>query len=1060
VVPNLTFGHSYRATFSDPATGATAPPITFTAILNNSTVDSALLYTPPSIGKVTLQFNYTVSGTTTVCKVETPSATCSPSSAVPNPPGPPQVPDLPQVRLTGTVGFTFSGPGQPGAPIQNSFTATANGDGTWSFAPSDISQLLPSASVMFSVTDPVGAFQPFSVTLSPTIPAGVISLQPFTLTPAPVTITNGTCVGSVSPSSGVPVTVTVSPPIQGASVVVGGCPPGVPGNLIWQTTSPAVQAQPGVYTLTFSAPGFDSQTAFYAVPFFPGVAFPNNLTITLVAHVTLIVTPTFTPQPNLAFPTVFLFRTTSGSNVLVGQQTLSSTLLSATFPDLSVQDTFEVDIRGPGFKTSSTTGINLNNGTTISPTLTAEGFITGTLNGRINTTTSPLAGQTVTATSDGTCASAGPLSVTTDADGKFTIVGDPSTADGGLCNTATYTLSASVPGYALATTTVPISSTGANAAPEPPATNAFVAVANKIVQKVTVTDLDGNAIKPPPGSSTGGVALSITDFSPIGSPVTFTQEPDKITYDLTIDPTSYKFFFTATGYTPQTLGPIPYSPNESPPLLTVKLLLDKNTITGTVTTPGPGGTTVPLPGVTVSLFPDTLGAQAFTSVTTNSSGVYTLTSEGGGKNPTYIPDGTYVLGATLAGYTYLQQPQAFQTTLPETIVNLSLVPNQVRVSVAVSSNLGSSSDLTGATVTLTPVTSAGSPPPCGSPLVPGFGTAQSATVASSTATFNQVVPDVYTLTASDPNHPAQTGTRLTVCPGGSMSTSFTFQEGEVTGTVSVPDGFGLLPSNVTLNLFAGGSPSGPPLAFTETCPSSSNSCTFFAFVPLNSVYTAQASMTGLTTQTQTTSSQVTTQNPTANVTLNLLAAPREVDVTVNSGGTSPIPLAAGTVKLSGTTLSATIANGLATLTGVAPSTSPYTITVTDRAITASGSVSVPIGVGTVPITVTAAFGQISGSVVLSPAPKKSTNVMATVCDGATLCATPIETVPLTADTSGNAPYTLQLPPSSANGDVVTFSAGSPYVDQHTNPLTVTDGGQIQVPTITLTAPPPSTTTTT
>ncbi len=614
-----------------------------------------------------------------------------------------------------------------------------------------------------------------------------------------------------------------------------------------------------------------------------------------------------------------------------------------------------------------------------------------------------------------------------------------------------------MPGYAAATANVTISSTGANPAP------AFVAVANKIVQKVTVVDQDGNAI--PAGH------LTITDFSAIGSAVTVNPEADGVTYDLTIDPTLYTFIFAATGYTTQFLGPIPYSPGESPPPLNVTLLLNKNTITGTVTAPGPGGTQVPLPGVTVSLLPDTVGATPFTSVTTDSNGVYKLTDEGATLN--YIPDGTYILSATLPGYTYRQQPQAFQTTLPNTIVNLSLTPEPVNVSVAMTSTLGSASDLTGAKVTLTPVRPAGAIQACGtgSQLIPGLGVAQSVTAGSSTAAFNQVVPDVYTLSASDagpPNHPPQTGTTLTVCPDGSTSpspASFQFQEGQVSGSVSVP-----VASNVTVDVFTGTSASGAPQVLSLSCPPAPASCTFSAFVALGSAYTVQASSSGLTTQTQTTPS-LTATNPSAALTLTLPATPRDVDVTVTSGGTTPINLAAGTVTLtlpagtspySGTAQAFTgnISGGVATVAGVAPSATAYTVAVADGAITASGSVVlVPIGTGPVPTTVTAAFGQISGTVALSPAPGASTPVTATVCAAAAGCTTPVATFTITVATSGSAPYTLQLPPSVAGGDVVTFSAGGPYVDQSTAVLTVTDGATTTVPAITLSTPPPTTTTT-
>ena len=266
VVPNLTAGDPYVATFK-ATDGATAAPISFIGMFNNSTVDSALLFTPLTVGNVSLQFNYPSSGTTVACPVE---VTTTP------PPGCQGTPDLPEVQLTGTVGYTFPSPGQPGTPVVRTFTATTANNGVWTFAATDMSQLVPSASVTFNVVDPAGAFEPFVSTVSPA-GGGKIGAQLFTLTPAPVTITNGLVIGSISPTTGV--TVTVSPPIPAASVIDAG------GVLEWSTTSTSVPAQPGTYILEFSAPGFDSQTATYIVPFFPGVTFPTIPPVTLVAHV-------------------------------------------------------------------------------------------------------------------------------------------------------------------------------------------------------------------------------------------------------------------------------------------------------------------------------------------------------------------------------------------------------------------------------------------------------------------------------------------------------------------------------------------------------------------------------------------------------------------------------------------------------------------------------------------------------------------------------------------------------------------------------------------------------
>jgi hypothetical protein len=353
--------------------------------------------------------------------------------------------------------------------------------------------------------------------------------------------------------------------------------------------------------------------------------------------------------------------------------------------------------------------------------------------------------------------------------------------------------------------------------------------------------------------------------------------------------------------------------------------------------------------------------------------------------------------------------------------------------------------------------------------------AQSVTVASSTAAFSQVVPDVYTINGSDTNHPPQTGTQLTVCPDGSTSpspASFQFQEGEVAGTVSVPATSQLQASAVTLDLYTGGSTGGTPQPLMVTCPAPPSNCTtgnFSAFVALGSKYTLQASMTGLTTATATTPVLTKSSPADTTIALDLLATPREVDLTVTSGGNPSLPMAAGTVTLtlssgkpySGNpkTYHGTIVNGVAQIPGVAPAPNDYNIVVTDGPITASDTVTVPIGTGAVMKTVQAQFGEITGTVILSPAPNNTTTVTATVCDGSTGCTSPILVQTISVDTSGTATYTLQLPPSSPNGDVVTFSAAK-YGAQPTTALSVTDGGTTQAPTITLTAIPPSTTTTT
>ena len=251
------------------------------------------------------------------------------------------------MQLSATVGYTFGAAGQPPIPIVATFNATpvaGTTTGQWTFD-GQLSHLLPLAATL-TVVDLAGAFENINnpgLPITPVVATGTNAVSfPDTTVPltlSPITITSGIFVGFVSPANA---TATISPSISGATIFNSN------GLLFWSVTTPTgtAQATHRSYQVTLSAPGYASQTVPYQLPTFQGEPFlPLGSVILQTNPITLTVTPTFTAQPGLAYPTVSL----SDASGPIGSVQLSATNPSASFANLSVTDTtLQLTISGPG----------------------------------------------------------------------------------------------------------------------------------------------------------------------------------------------------------------------------------------------------------------------------------------------------------------------------------------------------------------------------------------------------------------------------------------------------------------------------------------------------------------------------------------------------------------------------------------------------------------------------------------------------------------------------------------------------------------------------------------
>ena len=1093
-LPLSMLGDQFVASFSYSSGGVdySAPQSApFLDLENSPNVDTALLVPPTGNVSVSLTFPWRTSngsGGVLTCPASTSGAAGCPALATS---------DLPAaVQLVGTVAKAG------GATTQQTFTAPPSTTGTWTFSSASLTGLVPGP-VSFRVTG--GAFQAFSFATSTTTSG--FSAETFGLTPNMSAV-----VGTLtSPVAGTSIAVAPSEPSLSVTTTSGGS-----DNIVWQESGePAGYAFPGVYDVTFSHPGYDSTvidgfsvglcdtscTATLGEGGSPAVT-PDTFTyqngtgaISLTANVTVTVTPAFTPQSGLPYPTVTL---TNAAGTQVGSATLSASQPSATFPDLSVtgnytsagsEPGYTVTVSAPGFQTYTATEV-ISSDTTLTPSLTLEGYLTGSVDGVINQSASPLQGATVTAnrsslgsTGCTTSDTPSPLSATTGANGTFAIA-----PDGGICPGSSYDVSVSAPtGYS--TSGVTSSSTVGPLTAGDNVVNGgspLEVKANTVSVTFTVTD-DAS----PPNDLPG---VSVLGSSVIGRTVTGTTDKSgQVT--LNVDPTTYTFTFSLSQYNTVT-ETYTFGIGEAPQSETVALTKHENTVEGTVTTPGTCAATTPCPvqGVTVTL-ENPNNNQTIATATTDSNGGYQFTN---------IADGTYLLVPTFNGY---QEAPGYQESFATssgsvTEKDASIVASPVGFTVDVTADM-SGLPLTSYSVSLMPATppsgvsltcASGSPPL----LTTGQGSTYSAGIAASnkggsptyTATFpgSSVVPDFYDLTVSGSGLPAQQADGLVVCPTSgnlaeysltpsvsetgrspNFTPSFEVLAGQVTGAVGVSSNAGTLTAgDLTVTL----TPSGGGAADTVSAAcSNASGCTtgtFSSDLLAPGTYTVQASTTSagydpspaLTVQVTSTSPTPSTgstlsvvcpaTNPAPPCLLQVAPAPRTVDVTVDDGATGK-PVGAGyEVTLSDASLGTsygpepTSSTGVAAFSAVEPDPAhDYAVTLASPAgqsLTSSASaVQVGIGTGTVDVSVTAGTGAISGTV--TPASGYTGSVTVELCTTAS-CTDVLQsqTVSFSGGSPSSAGYTFDgLAPGSSGYFVEGTASPGTVAGGDTSSETVTAG---------------------
>lgn len=1007
-LPEALIGQRFVASFSftDPTSGVTysAPQSApFTAVYNSPNVDTAILVPPAGNVNVSLTFPWRSAAVNQIinCLVTTDAAAVTancPTLAAS---------DLPiEVRLIGTV--IESG----GVTAQQSFAATPSttSPATWTFTSSSLSGLAPGP-VTFQVIG--GAFQTFSFNANYTPSTGTtssISSESFTLSP-----NLGSVSGTVSPFG---TSISVSPSSSTLTVLTGPCPQSS-GDIVWQESGQTCAALPGVYDVTFSHAGFDSSvvhdftvglcdqsnpadcpTTLGIDPNTPPTVSPETWTyapgtspVSLIPHVTLTVTPSFTTQSGLALPTVTL---KDGAGDSKGSVTLTSNPGSAVFSDLSqTENNYTVTISTPGFQTVTATE-DLIADTTITPTLTLEGYFTGTVDGIINTSPSPLQGVTVdvTPTAAGSCppaTSGTPLTDTTGSDGTYTIapIGGVNTGTGTDC-TVTALPPAGYSSIAASSSDVTPVNTGDNAV--------NLSVQAKLISQTFIVE---------DSSGAGLNGVTVTGASTIGRTVTkqtATVSGQKGEVTLDVDPTTYTFTFTLNQFM-TTSETITYHVNETAPNITVTMTADENTIQGVISTPGTcfGASTNPCPlsGVSVAL----TAAPGTNSTNTCTNSGSTTTGSDGSYSFTDICDGTYSLTATLSGYNYTSgsAPSPFLTNLSHTeIEDVSLSPKAAALTVTVTESLTSANPL-GYTVSLSPAT-----PPTGLSnacvtsgvlTATGEGTSQTATVAQSgkgakatdVGTFSSVAPDYYDLTVTGTGLPAQATDALLVCPGGNVaeyspapataagaptptsSATFEVAVGQISGTVSVAGGSAINAGALTVTITG----TGVTDTVIPTCTNGACQTATFtshllpASLTTSTAYTVTATASGYTSPS---ASVTVPADPTTATAAGTIAAvsPITLSVTVlDNANSNPISGATVTLSQSGNTVASAVtnSNGVATFPSAGVPSGTYDVSVTSNSASMTVDSGSPLTVDTTDSTqsdtVKVETGSISGSVTES-----------------------------------------------------------------------------------------------
>ena len=318
-------------------------------------------------------------------------------------------------------------------------------------------------------------------------------------------------------------------------------------------------------------------------------------------------------------------------------------------------------------------------------------YIEGALEGSpyANAPTSPIPNTSIyicKSTTTGTCSSLTKIaSGTSSANGEFVI---PSEATNPLSATE-YTIGiSSSAGYEQPTTST--------ITPGSPTT--IDLVATPVTQALTVTTGTNPASVTVTPITTSGPSVAAQIVTSSCSSQTCTAS---FSFDLA--PTKWTFAITATGYTSSYLGPLSYEVGSAPGVLSATLTQDTSTVGGTVyvsaTATSPSST--PIAGLTLTLSATSTNS-TFTSETaiTGPDGSYQFSDP--------VPAGSYqITVASSSGYLE-QTPVSFATEFPNpTVDNFTVYAPAEALNVTINSPTGvSSSDLAGATVTLTADTGA------------------------------------------------------------------------------------------------------------------------------------------------------------------------------------------------------------------------------------------------------------------------------------------------------------------------------------------------------------------
>ncbi len=1068
---------------------ASAPPDVFVARPDNTAIYPAVLAPAHGTLSVRLQFPYVIagsggSGITKDCPVE--ASTRTKSTTLPSSPCPQvttSTASLPKVSITGTTGYATQANGTPGAPE----TATVNlvaptlGSDIWTYPTGSTVPTFVSTQVTLLVYDAAGQFQTLSKSI--TLPTSGSTTLPEIVTPVPVPVA-----ATISPGSGV--SIAVSPDVLSPTHAAGtannltstdhiGAVEGTAGALKWSdpaTGASGGAAQPGTYTITLSAKGYVTVSRQVVVPLCArestGACTPATVgRITLAQLVTLTVEPTNVPGAPLTLPTVTLVlvtgtgTTSTTSTIATEQLVATGTTYRATFTDdltPTVKGHYELTVAGPGIQTYTSAALTLAKATngvlTEKPALTEDGWATGAVEGILVPTnrssagaTEALAGATVEATS-GSCATAGhtvTFTTTTSTTGTFLLVG----TTGGLTPGTSYQLCVSKPGFTPKSTSL-TATAGKNTVGTVDLTASKITQTWKVggVSKGTVVTLVATSPIGPTlrctftvGSTTPHTCTTTASAKPTS---TATGTPKPTLFSFQLDPTTYSFTISAPSYESVTLGPIPYAPGEQPSEKSYTLTQRLVTVKGTVTVSATGRKSGAVP---IAALPLTLTSSSGTKQTTHtaSTGAYAFT-------PAPVGDYTITVGDT---YTTLS-PISFSTGTTSTFVeNFTVFAPAIPLTVDVTS-LVTAASANGTTVTLTPPTSTGAvtKAACGTHtlLEEGLGTKETATAVgtalSASASFSDVVPDVYTVsfsgvgtTTDAPTLP--TTDTLVVCPSSASApattpspATFTLDLGEISATVTLTTASST-PPQVTMSAGTLETTCTPP---APASGSTTTSCTMHLVTDLTT-YTVSFSATGYATQK--TSVTLSTTAATKTLTVTLARIVKNVTVTMTATANDyavKASLATATIKLtntsSGRTYTATTSSTTSTSsTGKATDTATFA-TVVAGTYTVLFTPNLPVATqeneGTVVVTTaTHSFtksvqtGTVTGTITLTPKPTPTVTV--TVAIGTVTCTT--ATV---AAHSSSTTYTCVLPPGTYT---LTFTpSSSSYTAATVNTVKVTD----------------------